>query len=102
MPEPTNMAGQHDVRLQAVQRALQAGDTASAVSLARAALSDGVVHPLLLNLRALAFEREGREQEALNDLLQARELAPQDPAILNALGLAFARQNRLLEAVSAF
>jgi Tfp pilus assembly protein PilF len=102
MPEPTNMAGQHDVRLQAVQRALQAGDTASAVSLARAALSDGVVHPLLLNLRALAFEREGREQEALSDLLQARELAPQDPAILNALGLAFARQNRLLEAVSAF
>lgn len=101
MSAPPLTAGDK-ARLHAVERALQASDTAGAIRLARAALSEGVVHPLLLNLRALAFEREGREQDALNDLLQARELAPQDPAIHNALGLAFARQNRLLEAVSAF
>ncbi|MBI3674999.1 MAG: sulfotransferase [Proteobacteria bacterium] len=88
--------------LRRVVAALEASDYAKASLLARAALNDGNEHPLLLNLRALWHEQEGRDREALSDLERARTLAPQDFGVLNALGLALSRQNRLLEAAHAF
>jgi tetratricopeptide (TPR) repeat protein len=97
----TSSAPDPDV-LHSVAAALQAADYAKASTLARAALDRGFEHPLLLNLRALWHEREGRDREALADLERGRSLAPHDFGVLNALGLAYSRQDRFLEAVRVF
>ncbi|MBL6853147.1 MAG: sulfotransferase [Alphaproteobacteria bacterium] len=58
-----------------------------AIDLARAALDDGLVHPLLLNLRSSWLVAQGRQQEALADLRQAVAIAPGDLFVRNALGM---------------
>ena len=85
--------------VEAVTQAIRAGDMATAKDLARRGLSAGVEHPLLLNIRALSHEDEGRLEDALADLRRAHILAPQDFSILNACGLCLARLARLDEAI---
>ena len=88
--------------ISAVERALQSADTIRAIDLARTGLDQGVMHPLLLNLRAYWLETQEKPEEALKDLRQAHTLAPRDPTVLNALGLCLAKLDRRHEAVAAF
>ena len=85
--------------VEAVTQAVRAGDMAAAKELARRGLSAGIEHPLLLNIRALSHEDDGRLEDALADLRRAHILAPQDFSILNACGLCLARLSRLDEAL---
>ena len=89
-------------RLADVEQAVKASDLARGIALARQALADGVEHPLLLNLRALDFERQGQLDAALADLERARTLAPRDWGLANALGLCLAQLDRMTDAVLAF
>jgi Flp pilus assembly protein TadD len=88
--------------LREVQAAIKANDLKLATAKALAALEAGVEHPMLLNLRALRSEEEGRPADALEDLKRARQLAPNDFTVVNALGLCFARLERYAEAAEAF
>ena len=85
-----------------IRQALQAGDLARARPLAIEVLGRGVEHPLLLNLRALDHEDNGRLALALADLRRAHILAPKDFSILNACGLCLARLGRLDEALECY
>jgi Tfp pilus assembly protein PilF len=88
--------------LEAVFAAVRSGDLDQAKRLASNALSEGIEHPVLLNLRALGHEEEGRFDRALTDLRRAHFLAPADFAILNACGLCLARMERLEEALRCY
>ena len=57
-------------QLMAVQQAAQRGDIAEAGRLADAALAAGLRHPMLFNLAADRWEREGRFDDALALLQQ--------------------------------
>lgn len=70
-----------------------------AVELARAALDDGLVHPLLLNLRSSWLISQGKRQEALTDLRQAVVIAPGDLFVRNALGMLLVGMERYGEAL---
>lgn len=84
--------------LEEISAALSSSDIPRAINLAREALDRGDEHPLLFNLRALWFENQKQNLEALADLRRAQKLAPDDPTVLNALGLACARVDRMAEA----
>ena len=88
--------------LREVQAAIKTNDLKAATAKALVALDAGVEHPMLLNLRALKAEEEGRAADALADLQRARALAPNDFTIVNALGLCYARLERYAEAAQAF
>ena len=90
-----------DPRLTSVETAIAGGDMPRAVHLAEQALLAGLVHPLLLNLRALKAESQGRMEDALADLRQAHALAPTDFSVLNAIGLCLMQLGRDDEAVDA-
>lgn len=105
--EPPEQSASRDAKrdaelLQELERALNAQDWRRAIDMARDALAGGLVHPLTLNLRALWLEQQGRHEEALNDLVQASNLAPRDVTVLNALGLCLSHLGRLDEAIAAF
>ena len=91
-----------DPRLIAVEAAISDGDLGRAVALGQAALDAGLLHPMLLNLRALVAEQEGRFEESLADLKRAHALAPSDFSILNAMGLCHMTLGQSEEAVAAF
>ncbi|HEY5238364.1 MAG TPA: tetratricopeptide repeat protein, partial [Rhizomicrobium sp.] len=82
--------------------AARAGDVPRAMDMAREALHTGLIHPLLLNLRAYWLETQGRDEEALADLRRAVFMAPKDPLIQNSYGLCLSKLNRRPEAVAAF
>ena len=63
-------------RLRAVHGALTAGDIPTAGKLAEDALSDGIDHPMVLNLVAGRREQEGRLDEALALLRRALPARP--------------------------
>ncbi len=88
--------------LRAVEAAIQAQDIPRAVAMARQGLADGLVHPMLLNLRAFSYENEGRNDDALRDLHHAAEIAPDDPTVQNAYGLILARMQKTSQAIAAF
>jgi tetratricopeptide (TPR) repeat protein len=90
-----------DPRLDAVEAAIVNGDMGRATALADRALSDGLIHPLLLNLRALKAETEGRIDDSLADLRRAVALAPEDVSALNALGLCEYRMGLHAEAIDS-
>ncbi len=103
MSEPPEKSDRSDAELLLdLEKALKAQDWPRAIDIARYALAAGLQHPLTLNVRAFWLEQQGRYNEALNDLLLASQLAPQDAGILNALGLCLSNLGRLDEAVVAF
>jgi Tfp pilus assembly protein PilF len=85
-----------------VEARVNAQDLAGAMNLARQGIAAGVVHPMLLNLRAYGYELEGRDDLAHADLKRATALAPNDPLVRNAYGLILAKLERKQEAVEAF
>lgn len=91
-----------DEWLASVKSALEARDLDRATACACNALADGIEHPMFLNLRAYRLESEGRDNEALNDLVRAVELDPTDAQAQNAIGLSFFRHGRLADAANAF
>src|SRR5580704_5352359 len=91
-----------EVAVSEVFEAARAGELDRAKALAIAALAAGHEHPVLLNLRALDHEENGRLEAALGDLERAHALAPGDFSILNACGLALARLRRFEAAVSCY
>lgn len=94
---------EHDAEvLRDIEAAVNRQDWPRAMQMARDALAAGLQHPLTLNLRAFWLEQQGRYEDALKDLRQASQLAPQDARILNALGLCLSNLDRLEEAVTAF
>lgn len=88
--------------LSAVLTAVRDGRHAEAIAQARAALEQGLEHPLLLNLAALGLEQEGRGREAEPLLRRAVELSPRDASCRNALGLCLAGLSRPREALEQF
>ena len=93
---------QPPTKLEAVIAANTAQNMDLAKRLAGDALSSGLEHPLLLNLRALAYEEAENFEAALADLRRAHFLAPRDYAILNACGLCLARMERPEEAQQCY
>lgn len=88
--------------LQTVEARVHAGDIDGAVALAYEGLAAGNDHPMLLNLRAFGYEREGRDDLAYADLKRAVVLAPDDPLVRNAYGLILAKLEMKTDAVTAF
>ena len=89
-------------RLSAILADARAGHHDQAIAQARAALADGLEHPLLLNLAALGLEREGRGTEAEALLRRAVQIAPGDLGCRNALGLCLLGLDRAPEALEQF
>ena len=83
-----------------IDRAMRAGDTGQAVTLAVRGLQQGHRHPVLFNLRAYHHEEAGRLGAALADLEAARSLAPHDARILNGIGRCLTSLGRLDEALA--
>jgi tetratricopeptide (TPR) repeat protein len=78
---------------------VQGGDIAGAMALARHGLDNGVIHPLLLNLRAAWHAGAGRDGDALDDLRIAFALDANDVFVRNALGVALGRMGKWDEAL---
>jgi tetratricopeptide (TPR) repeat protein len=85
--------------LRAVHGAAQRGAHGQAAALARAALADGLEHPLLFNLLSLECEQQGELAEAERLLRRALQLAPADIGARNALALLLLRLERPGEAL---
>jgi tetratricopeptide (TPR) repeat protein len=100
--EPIRDPQSDALTLQTVEAAIRTNDLPRAVDLARSALSAGLDHPLLYNLRAYWLESQGRNEEALADLLKATALDPQDPLVQNSLGLCLTKMEKWEEAIAAF
>ena len=89
-----------DARMLAdIEAAVASNNLPQAVELARRALDDGLLHPMLLNLRSYWLLQQGRDQEALADLAQAVEIAPRDLHARNAYGLLLGQHARWPEAL---
>ncbi|MGC8518829.1 MAG: tetratricopeptide repeat-containing sulfotransferase family protein [Steroidobacteraceae bacterium] len=89
-------------RLSAILAEARATHHEEAIAQARAALAEGLEHPLLLNLAALGLEREGRSAEAEPLLRRAVQIAPGDLGCRNALGLCLLALERAPEALQQF
>lgn len=85
-----------------IEAAARAQDIPRAVEMARRALDDGLVHPMLLNLRSVWWTRQGRDREAMADLKQAMEIAPEDRFVRNAYGILLGKHARWDEALAVF
>lgn len=81
-----------------IEAAAAANELPRAVELARAALADGLVHPMLLNLRSYWWTQRGRQDMALADLRLAVSIAPGDIFVRNALGILLGRMEKWPEA----
>ena len=81
-----------------IEAAAAANEITRAVELARAALADGLVHPMLLNLRSYWWTQRGRQDMALADLRLAVSIAPADLFVRNALGILLGRMEKWPEA----
>jgi tetratricopeptide (TPR) repeat protein len=91
-----------ELLLRDVQAAIQADQLARAIELARSGLDQGMVHPLLLHLRAHWLSDEGRYDDALRDLESAQDLSPNEPRLPNGMGECLVKAQRFTEAVRAF
>ena len=81
---------------------IRARNIALATDMARAALDEGLVHPLLLGLRAHWLDDRGRDREAQDDLEHAIRLAPEDAPLRDSLGQLLSKLGRWDQAVEAF
>ncbi|HXC54239.1 MAG TPA: sulfotransferase [Rhizomicrobium sp.] len=93
-------AAQDAQTLSAIEAAASGQDVPRAVQLARAALADGLVDPMLLNLRSYWWSNQGRYTEALNDLRQALAIAPTDLLVRNAYGMLLGKLERWTETLA--
>ena len=91
-------AHQDAATLAQVEAAAAANELPRAVELARTALADGLVHPMLLNLRSYWWTQRGRQDMALADLRLAVSIAPSDILVRNALGILLGRLEKWTEA----
>ena len=82
-----------------IEAAVQKGELPRAVQMACAALDQGVIHPMLLNLRAYWHDQSGRPADALSDLRIALQMAPGDIFVRNALGLLLVQTGKWQEAL---
>ena len=89
-------------RLSAILAQARAAHHEEAIAQARAALAEGLEHPLLLNLAALGLEREGRRAEAEPLLRRAVQIASGNIDCRNALGLCLLSLERAAEALEQF
>src|SRR5438477_4956491 len=96
----SNRDAHQDASTLAKIEAVAANDVPRAIELARAALADGLVHPMLLNLRSYWWTQRGRQDMALADLRLAVSIAPADILVRNALGILLGRLEKWNEAFS--
>src|SRR5882757_1745091 len=82
-----------------IEAAVQKGELPRAVQMARVALDQGLIHPMLLNLRAYWHGQSGHPADALSDLRIALAIAPGDVFVRNALGLILVRTGQWQEAL---
>ena len=83
-----------DTLVQRVEEAIRADELVRATDMARNGLDQGLVHPLLLHLRAHWLSDRGQYVPALRDLEQAQQLAPEDPRIQNGIGECLVKEER--------
>jgi tetratricopeptide (TPR) repeat protein len=93
-------AAQDAQTLADIETAASGQDIPRAVEMARAALADGLMHPLLLNLRSSFLSQQGKFTEALADLRQAMAIAPGDIFVRNAYGMLLSRLEQWDEALA--
>lgn len=82
-----------------IEATVQKGELPRAVQMAREALDQGLIHPMLLNLRSFWHTQSGRPADALSDLRIALQMAPGDIFVRNALGLLLVRTGKWQEAL---
>ncbi|MBV9991927.1 MAG: sulfotransferase [Alphaproteobacteria bacterium] len=85
-----------------VTQLFQGGKLAPAIDMARAALANGITHPMLLRVRAYGFEQNNQLREATADLQQAIGIAPGHATLHNALGYCLGKLGRWSDAVVEF
>ena len=90
----------HRSRRARVEQALAAGDIAQAAALAEAALAQGQVEPMFLNLAAWQREEAGDYAGAHRLLQRALALAPGDMLVLGAIGAVLRKEHRFEEALA--
>src|SRR5580700_10029224 len=100
--EAADTGGRTDHIVKEVVEQARQGNHARAYELADTALSNGVRHPALFNVRAVWYGREQRYEEALSDFESARAFFPRDAALLDSIGHCLTMLARLREAVVAF
>ncbi len=88
--------------IERVAEALRSRDPQRAATLAEAAISGGLRHPILFNARAVWLSEQSRHDEALADFRRAEAMAPPNAATKNAIALCLAKLDRPAEAVAAF
>lgn len=88
--------------LQQIDVILRTHGLQAASGVALEALADGAKHPVILNLGAQARFGEGRLEEAVELLKEARVLAPKDPHVLNSLAVCLTEVGRTDEAIKAY
>jgi tetratricopeptide (TPR) repeat protein len=83
-----------------IEAAARVNNLPRAVELSFNALADGLVHPMLLNLRSYGLAQLGRDREALADLTLAVQIAPDDLLVRNAYGILLGKLLRWDEALA--
>ena len=83
-----------------IEQALAAGDIAQAAALAEAALAQGQVDPMFLNLAAWQREEKGDYAGAHRLLQKALALAPGDVLVMGAIGAVLRKEHRFGEALA--
>jgi tetratricopeptide (TPR) repeat protein len=91
-----------DAAFGAIVAAVTRGDRKRAISLAAAALDQGLDEPLVLLLAAEGLEDEGRAGEAFDLIRQAVDLAPEQQEAWRRLGNALVRSGKVDEGLAAF
>lgn len=81
---------------------LERGDGEGAMKALNALLTQAPDHPELLRLHALAWLRQGKPEQAIDDLRRARAQWPDDGLLMCQLGIALAQGGDLAGAERAF
>ncbi len=85
-----------------VTQLFEGGRIEPAMEMARAALANGITHPMLLRVRAYWLEQNGRLREAVADLQRAIAIAPGHSSLHNALGVCLGKLGRWNDAAVEF
>ncbi|MGH6889122.1 MAG: tetratricopeptide repeat-containing sulfotransferase family protein [Rhizomicrobium sp.] len=100
--DPNEIPSSTPEAVRKIANAIAAEDYKGASQLGELFLSHGLVHPAMYSARALWFERQGKDDEALAEFQRARALSPKDAMLLNAIGLCLTRLYRLPDALEIF